>query len=125
MNACNNENINLSNVSSSSQFTTFSSKDLSFTESTMSDFSEKSATSRFSRFSNPTISYDYKCGNYIGIWEQLYPSLMTSFIEVARGMRKAPWFASEQYADLLTNNYKNFFSKFTNKINLKLQDSEN
>ena len=120
-----NENINLSSVSSSSQFTTFSSKDLSFTESTMSDFSEKSATSRFSRFSNPTISYDYKCGNYIGIWEQLYPSLMTSFIEVARGMRKAPWFASEQYADLLTNNYKNFFSKFTNKINLKLQDSEN
>jgi hypothetical protein len=23
--------------------------------------------SRFSRFSNPTISYDFKCGNYIGI----------------------------------------------------------
>ena len=40
-------------------------------------------------------------------------------------MRKAPWFASEQYSDLLTNNYKNFFSKFTNKINVKLQDSEN
>jgi len=50
---------------------------------------------------------------------------MTSFIEVARGMRKAPWFASEQYSDLLSANYKNFFSKFTNKINLKLQDSEN
>jgi hypothetical protein len=22
---------------------------------------------RFSRFTNPVISYDYKCGNYIGI----------------------------------------------------------
>jgi hypothetical protein len=78
-----------SNVNSN-QPVTFSSKDVSFSESLISDFSEKSTTSRFSRFSNPTISYDYKCGNYIGIWEQLYPSLMTSFIEVARGMRKAP-----------------------------------
>lgn len=105
--------------------TTFNSKNTNFNDSVLYNFSEKENTSRFSRFSNPIISYDYKCGNYIGIWEQLYPSLMTSFIEVARGMRKAPWFASEQYADLLANNYKNFFSKFTNKINLKLQDSEN
>merc|ERR1711865_1087738 len=26
-------------------------------------------------------SYDYKCGHYLGIWAQLYPSLMTSYIE--------------------------------------------
>jgi heme/copper-type cytochrome/quinol oxidase subunit 1 len=117
--------VNLYTVNNDSQSVLFSSKDVSSSESLISNFSEKSSAARFSRFSNPIISYDYKCGNYIGIWEQLYPSLMTSFIEVARGMRKAPWFASEQYADLLTNNYKNFFSKFTNKINLKLQDSEN
>lgn len=30
-------------------------------------FLEQSSLSRFSRFSNPIISYDYKCGNYIGI----------------------------------------------------------
>jgi len=88
-------------------------------------FLEQESLVRFSRFTNPIISYDYKCGNYIGIWDKLYPSLMTSFIEVARGIRKAPWYASDQYVDLLSLNYKNFYSKFTSKINLKLQDVDN
>lgn len=52
--------------------------------------SETSNNLRFTRFQNPLISYDYKCGHYLGIWESLYPSLMTSYIEVARGIRKAP-----------------------------------
>jgi hypothetical protein len=30
-------------------------------------FMEQESLSRFSRFSNPIVSYDYKCGNYIGI----------------------------------------------------------
>jgi hypothetical protein len=29
-------------------------------------FSEKENLSRFSRFANSTVSYDYKCGNYLG-----------------------------------------------------------
>jgi hypothetical protein len=45
----------------------FSSKDISSSSSLTSDYSEKDSISRFSRFSNPIISYDYKCGNYIGI----------------------------------------------------------
>jgi hypothetical protein len=49
---------------------------------------ELSNSSRFNRFSNPIISYDYKCGHYLGIWDQLYPSLTNSIIEVARGIRK-------------------------------------
>jgi hypothetical protein len=53
-------------------------------------FSDSTTYGRFLRFSNPLISYDYKCGNYLGIWEQLYPSLILSYIEVARGIRKAP-----------------------------------
>lgn len=87
--------------------------------------SEKENLSRFSRFSNPILSYDYKCGHYIGIWDKLFPSLMTSFIEIARGIKKAPWFTSEQYSELLTANYKSYFSKFTDRINLKLQDVDN
>ena len=43
---------------------------------------------RFTRFNNALIQYDYKCGNYIGIWDKLYPSLINSYIEVARGVRK-------------------------------------
>jgi len=47
---------------------------------------------------------------------------MTSFIEIARGIKKAPWFASDQYSELLLSNYKSYFSRFTDQINLKLGD---
>ena len=48
----------------------------------------ESSDFRFTRFSNALIQYDYKCGNYIGTWDKLYPSLINSYIEVARGVRK-------------------------------------
>jgi hypothetical protein len=79
---------NLSGVESSR--VNYSSMNFYSMSSIKYSFLEQESLSRFSRFSNPIISYDYKCGNYIGIWDKLYPSLMTSFIEVARGIRKAP-----------------------------------
>ena len=88
-------------------------------------FSEISDSFRFTRFNNPLISYDYKCGHYLGIWDKLYPSLMTSFIEVARNIRKAPWFYSPQFSELLKDNYKNFTFKFTTQTQLKLADVDN
>jgi hypothetical protein len=93
-----------------------------FTNLLPSSFSENSSTWRFNRYSYPLISYDYKTGNYLSIWDQLYPSLSLSFIEVARGVRKAPWFFSDQYTDLLKNNYNTFINKFTTQLNLKLAD---
>ena len=114
--------------SSSSNDVVFSSDNLTTIDSTESftnSMSELSTTLRFTRFNNPLISYDYKCGNYLGIWDQLYPSLMTSFIEVARGIRKAPWFYSDQFVDLLKNNYKSFNLKFTTKSQLKLAEVDN
>ena len=86
---------------------------------------ENSSYARSNKFINSYVSYDYKCGNYLGIWDKLYPSLMTSFIEVARGVRKPYWFFSEQYKDLLVNNYKTFLNKFSNQLTLKLADPEN
>jgi hypothetical protein len=53
-------------------------------------FNESNKNYRYVRYYNPLISYDYKTGHYIGIWDQLYPHLITSFIEIARGIRKAP-----------------------------------
>jgi len=44
---------------------------------------------RFTRYSNPLVNYSYKSGHYLGIWDKLYPSLMTSFIEVAKNVVKA------------------------------------
>jgi hypothetical protein len=61
-----------------------------FNNSMLSNFSENSSTWRFNRYSYPLINYDYKTGHYLSIWEQLYPSLSLSFIEVTRGVRKAP-----------------------------------
>ena len=86
---------------------------------------ENSSYSRSNKFINSYVSYDYKCGNYLGIWDKLYPSLMTSFIEIARGIRKPCWFFSNHYRELLTNNYKTFTSKFSDSLILKLADSEN
>jgi len=86
------------------------------------NFSENTSSWRFNRYSYPLISYDFKTGNYLGIWDQLYPSLTLAFIEQARGIRKAPWFFSDQYTDALKNNYNLFLTKFTTQLNLKLAD---
>jgi hypothetical protein len=51
-------------------------------------FLESSDSTRYNRFFNILVNYDYKTGHYIGNWEQQYPFLYTSFIEVARGIRK-------------------------------------
>jgi hypothetical protein len=59
------------------------------------------------------------------IWDQLYPGLSTSFIEVARGIRKSPWFYSDQFIDITKNNFNKFFSRFTTQLNLKLADVDN
>jgi heme/copper-type cytochrome/quinol oxidase subunit 1 len=90
-----------------------------------SSFAETSSSWRFNRFSYPLISYDYKTGHYLSIWDQLYPSLTLSFIEVARGIRKAPWFFSDQFADALKTNYTTFLTKFSTQLNLKLADIDN
>lgn len=49
---------------------------------------ESSANTRYARFFNVLVNYDYKTGHYVGSWEQQYPFLYTTFIEVARGIRK-------------------------------------
>jgi hypothetical protein len=61
-----------------------------FNSSMPYSLSENSSSWRFNRYSYPLISYDYKSGNYYSIWDQLYPALSVSFIEIARGIRKAP-----------------------------------
>lgn len=103
----------------------FSSNDVSTTSENLYSQLDSSSNFRNNPFTNPIISYDYKCGHYLGLWDKLYPSLITSFIEVARGVRKSSWIFSDQYQELLKNNYSNYFSNFTNQINLKLSDSDN
>ena len=86
---------------------------------------ETNSPFRFVRFYNPLINYDYKSGNYLGNWDQIYNSLLISFIEVGRGIRKASWFYSDQFTDLLKKNLNLFNIKFTVKLNLRLSDVDN
>lgn len=67
----------------------FESNNVASSKTSLYSQLESSSNYRNNTFINPIISYDYKCGHYLGIWEKLYPSLITSFIEVARGVRKS------------------------------------
>jgi len=87
-------------------------------------FLENASSQRVTRFSNLLVNYDYKTGHYLGTWDKLYPQLMLSFIEVARGIRKPSWVFSDQYVDLLKQNYSTYFTNFTGKINLQLSNIE-
>ena len=101
----------------------FSTQDVNISDSNFKNaFSEVASSQRFTRFNSSLINYDYKTGHYIGNWEQEYPYLITSFIEVARGIKKPSWFLSERYVDLLKTNYDKFYSNFTSKLNLKLSN---
>jgi hypothetical protein len=67
----------------------FLSKDNSdFFNFTTTVFTEFGSSQRFTRFGNVAVNYDYKTGHYVGDWEKQYPFLLTTFIEVARGIRK-------------------------------------
>lgn len=73
---------------------------------------------RFTRYYNPLISFAPKSGNYIGLWEKLYPSLMTTFIEITLNVIKASWMFSDDFSKLLLNNYKTFNKHFNSTVNI-------
>lgn len=56
---------------------------------------------RFARFNNPSIQYSFKSGSYIEKfkWDKLYPSILTSFIEVSKikNQVKPSWFFSTEF----------------------------
>jgi len=61
---------NFNNVKSENETTVFNSENMTMINSNSnisSSLSETSNSYRFNRFSNPLISYDYKCGHYLGI----------------------------------------------------------
>ena len=79
---------NFKNFSLSKPITTTSGLVTDDSQVDSSSYYTESSNFRFTRFNNALIQYDYKCGNYIGTWDKLYPSLINSYIEVARGIRK-------------------------------------
>jgi heme/copper-type cytochrome/quinol oxidase subunit 1 len=86
---------------------------------------ENSSSQRITRFNNVFINYDYKTGHYLGNWDSLYPFLINSFVEVAKGIKKPCWYFSDKYTELCQTNYNKFFTNFTGKLNIKLASQEN
>lgn len=71
---------------------------------------------RFTRYFNPLINFSPKTGNYFGLWADLYPSLMTMFIESTLGVIKASWVFNEDFINHLNNNYKTFNKHFNTVV---------
>jgi hypothetical protein len=57
---------------------------------------------RYLRTTNPIFRYDYKLGNYFTKEDmQTKPFLFTTINELTGGIRKASWFFSQKFTDLL------------------------
>jgi hypothetical protein len=95
---------NFSLLTTSSYYSTFSQNSnntlnleqntgvLNLTTNTSQDsiqaYTENSTSQRLTRFNTVFVNYDYKTGHYLGNWDSLYPYLMNSFVEVAKGIKK-------------------------------------
>jgi hypothetical protein len=63
--------------------------------------------SRYLRTTNPIFRYDYKLGNYFTKEDMVTkPFLFTTINELTGGIRKASWFFSQKFVDLLSNQAK-------------------
>jgi hypothetical protein len=59
-----------------------------YSKDTIQSYTETSSNQRITRFNTVFVNYDYKTGHYLGNWDSLYPFLMNSFVEVAKGIKK-------------------------------------
>ena len=118
-------NLNYSEYTNSSSNAEVLNVGHKFNTNNLNIFSEVSSNQRINRFNTVFVNYDYKTGHYLGNWDSLYPQLMNSFVEVAKGVKKPCWYFSDKYAELCQNNYNKFLTNFTGKSNLKLASQEN
>jgi len=103
----------------------YSSDNLHVTSGTKSPFGvEFMNSTRFIRFNNPLINYDFKCGDYFGIWNKLYPNMFLSLIEIAKGDRRSPWFYHEEFLFFLKQNFTDFNLKFVDIATSSLEESK-
>lgn len=82
---------------------------------------ESSLNSRYQRFSNPVFKYDYKSGDYFPkLYKEVYSYLFSTSIDVTGALRTAPWFISNNFMEIFSNNFNVFFDNITktNLVNL-------
>lgn len=79
-----NQNYNSTNIYNSGVVNMSNKGNLGLTDI----FTENSTSQRVTRFNTVFVNYDYKTGHYLGNWDSLYPFLLNSFTEVAKGVKK-------------------------------------
>lgn len=87
---------------------------------------ELSNVSRRQRASTPVVGYNFKVGDfYPSTTLKFYPSLFRSLSDVTRGVRRAAWYFSPTFSDLLKSNFGNYMSKVVHNNNYPVTELRN
>jgi hypothetical protein len=79
---------------------------------------EVSSFSRRQRASSPVVGYNFKVGDfYPSTTLKFYPSIIRSLSDVTRGVRRAAWYFSPTFNDLLKENFGNYMIKVAHRSN--------
>jgi hypothetical protein len=79
---------------------------------------EVSSFSRRQRASSPVVGYNFKVGDfYPSTTLKFYPSIIRSLSDVTRGVRRAAWYFSPTFNDLLKENFGNYMIKVAHRTN--------
>lgn len=77
---------------------------------------ENSLNPRFLRHSNPILHYKNRYGDFSKNWEKLYPSMISSWLEITKSLIQPFWFKSPKFETLFLKNY-DFYMKHFNSWN--------
>jgi hypothetical protein len=85
---------------------------------------EVSSSARRQRASNPVVGYNFKVGDfYPSTTLKFYPSVFRSLSDVTRGVRRAAWYFSPTFQDLLRENLGNYMQKIVHVNNFPVTEA--
>jgi hypothetical protein len=85
---------------------------------------ESTDSMRRQRSSSPVVGYNFKVGDfYPSTTLKFYPSVIRSLSDVTRGVRRAAWYFSPTFNDLLKENFGNYMSKVVHSSDYPVTDA--
>jgi len=85
---------------------------------------ELSNDTRRQRATSPVVGYNFKVGDfYPSTTLKFYPSIFRSLSDLTRGVRRAPWFFSPTFNDMLKENFGNYMSKVVHSNDYMVTDA--
>ena len=85
---------------------------------------EVSSFARRQRASSPVVGYNFKVGDfYPSTTLKFYPSVFRSLSDVTRGVRRAAWYFSPTFQDMLKENFGNYMFKINHQSNFAMTEA--